>query len=63
MSEAVNCGQPKLPINGRLFGNVFTFSHSVRYQCKDGYKLGGNVTRTCLATGNWSGSVPSCTGI
>ena len=28
-----------------------------------GYNLVGDSTRTCQATGNWSGSAPTCAGI
>ena len=33
------------------------------YRCNTGYNLVGDSTRTCQATGNWSGSVPTCQGI
>ena len=40
-----------------IIGSVATYS------CSDGYSLTGEPTRTCLPTGSWSGSQPSCTGI
>ena len=32
------------------------------YLVNDGYNLDGTKTRTCLASGDWSGSVPTCSG-
>lgn len=32
----------------------------VEYACMEGYKLKGNAHRTCLSTGEWSGSIPRC---
>ena len=32
------------------------------YIVNDGYNLDGTKTRTCLASGDWSGSVPTCFG-
>ena len=35
----------------------------VEYSCNPGYELIGNQVRTCLASGHWSGSEPSCVKI
>ena len=35
---------------------------NVTYSCVQGLALIGDVTRTCLSNGEWSGSVPTCTG-
>ena len=33
----------------------------LRYKCPTGYKIsGGDVERTCLANGLWSGKAPNC---
>ena len=40
-----------------------TFGQTATYSCNTGYNLVGDSTRTCQATGNWSGSVPTCQGM
>ena len=35
---------------------------TVNYTCNTGYTLNGNNTRTCQASGAWSGSDPTCDG-
>ena len=30
------------------------------YSCDDGYSLVGDASRTCLETGLWSGTAPTC---
>ena len=37
-----------------------TFGSSVKFTCEQGYKLVGNSSATCLRSGNWSSSAPSC---
>ena len=32
------------------------------YTCDTGYTLNGNNTRTCQASGTWSGTAPTCDG-
>lgn len=41
-------------VAGTKFGDVAT------YTCDNGYRLEGPVTRTCMATGNWTASEPDC---
>ena len=33
------------------------------YSCNTGYNLVRSSTHTCLATGSWSGSAPTCQGV
>ena len=33
------------------------------YSCADGYEVVGEVDRTCLVDGTWTGAEPNCTGI
>ena len=40
-----------------------TFRQTATYSCSTGYNLVGNSTRTCQATGQWSGSAPTCEGM
>ena len=44
-----------------MFGN--TFNSTATYSCDNGYSLDGDSIRTCLVTGGWSGTAPTCTGI
>ena len=41
-------------MNGTLYGDT------MRYECYPGYDLFGNDNRTCMASGRWSGSRPTC---
>ncbi|KAG8455052.1 hypothetical protein GDO86_001318 [Hymenochirus boettgeri] len=59
----VSCGQPPLLINGQVKGIEYTFSKTVQYVCNEGYRLYGDIIRTCLENGNWSGTTPSCSEI
>ena len=61
-TTAVDCGQLPAPENGLIDGNLTTFNNTASYSCDTGYELVGDQTRTCLASGNWSGSQPSCDG-
>ncbi|XP_052811571.1 neurogenic locus notch homolog protein 1-like [Mya arenaria] len=56
-----NCGVLIAPTNGDLnddqgtnYGAIITFS------CNTGYTLTGDVTRTCIETGQWSNTNPTC---
>ncbi|XP_067824011.1 complement factor B-like [Heptranchias perlo] len=40
--------------------NTYKVKASVTFQCFDGYQLIGSATRTCLANGHWSGTLPRC---
>ena len=37
-----------------------TFASAAEYRCSDGFELIGNSTRTCQASGDWSGEEPTC---
>ena len=59
----MDCGTLTNPVNGQVnhtFGT--TFGQTATYSCDTGYNLVGGTTRTCQATGVWSGSTPSCQG-
>ena len=61
---AVNCGSLTDPANGQVNQTAgTTLGQTATYSCNTGYKLVGNSPRTCQATGNWSGSVPTCQGL
>ncbi|XP_074620011.1 sushi, von Willebrand factor type A, EGF and pentraxin domain-containing protein 1-like [Acropora palmata] len=58
--QIVNCGDPGTPANGIRYGDSFTYQSSIFIECDPGYKLVGDLTRTCQADGTWSGSQPTC---
>ena len=61
VSIAVNCGSLPDPANGSVNHTAgTTFGQTATYSCNTGYNLVGDSTRTCQATGNWSGSAPTC---
>eukprot|EP00117_Sycon_ciliatum_P048173 scpid2370/ scgid5761/ Sushi, von Willebrand factor type A, EGF and pentraxin domain-containing protein 1; CCP module-containing protein 22; Polydom; Selectin-like osteoblast-derived protein; Serologically defined breast cancer antigen NY-BR-38 len=59
----VDCGDPGRTNNAVRTVSSTTFGSHANYQCQRGYILNGNDERICLASGDWSGSVPSCTAI
>ena len=38
----------------------FTVEEKVHYGCEEGFALQGNLNRTCLKNGSWSGEAPIC---
>ena len=60
----MDCGSLTDPANGQVdLTSGTTFGLNATYNCNTGYNLVGDSTRTCQATGNWSGSKPTCQGI
>ena len=59
-SAAVDCGPLDDPENGTVFHFGTTFGSFASYSCVNGFAVVGNIFRTCLASGNWSGSAPTC---
>ena len=61
---AVDCGTLNNPANGQVtHTGRTTYRQTATYSCDTGYNLVGGTQRTCLATGVWSGSVPTCQGM
>ena len=61
---AVDCGPLTDPANGQVDHTAGTsLGQTATYSCNTGYNLVGNGTRTCQATGNWSGSAITCQGV
>ncbi|XP_069779037.1 sushi, von Willebrand factor type A, EGF and pentraxin domain-containing protein 1 isoform X2 [Narcine bancroftii] len=56
----ISCGLLSIPDNGNVTGQDYTFQSQVNYNCKNGYLIKGDLTRTCLANGSWSGEMPKC---
>ena len=64
LSIVVDCGNLTSPANGQVdLTSGTTFGQIVTYSCNIGYNLVGDSTRTCQATGVWSGSAPTCEGM
>ena len=63
-STVVNCGALTNPANGQVtHTGGTTLGQTATYRCNTGYNLVGGSTRTCQATGGWSGSAPICQGM
>ena len=61
---AVYCGALVSPVNGQVSYTAGTrFGQTATYSCSTGYNLVGSSTRTCQATGRWSGSATTCQGV
>ena len=58
----VDCGNLTDPANGTVNDTDRTFGQTATYSCDTGYSLVGDRTRTCQASGSWSGSAPTCQG-
>ncbi|CAI8036485.1 CUB and sushi domain-containing protein 3, partial [Geodia barretti] len=61
LCTVVDCGALEDPANGSVAVSDTTFNSTSSYSCSVGYRLDGESPRTCLATGLWSGSTPTCT--
>ena len=60
----MDCGNLTDPTNGQVTLTAgTTFKQTATYRCNTGYNLVGDSTRTCQATGIWSGSAPTCQGM
>ena len=60
----VDCGSLTDPDNGQVTLTAgTTLGQTATYSCNTGYNLVGDSTRTCQATGIWSGSAPTCQGV
>ena len=56
----VTCELLSAPSNGQLSLPLLVFDSVATYTCNEGYQLTGNMKRTCLDTGLWSGFEPAC---
>ena len=58
---AVSCGALGGPANGSVSTPTgVEYTDVATYACVVGYQVNGAATRTCLASGLWSGVAPSC---
>lgn len=56
----VRCGEPPKMKNGYVIGNNHSFDAVVAYSCNKGFYIKGEKKRTCQASGEWSGRLPTC---
>lgn len=61
--KAVTCSNLQAPANGVIDIPSLEFNGVATYSCNNGYNLVGVATRTCQASGSWSGIPPYCEGI
>lgn len=59
----VSCGHPGSPPHSLMSGDNYTVGAVVRYSCTGKRTLVGNATRMCGLDGNWTGSLPHCSGM
>lgn len=56
----VNCGALTNPSNGSVSAPTTTYDATATYSCSSGFIPKGTLTRTCQASGAWSGAAPTC---
>lgn len=59
-SSARECGTLKNPQYGQVVLTGTTFGSTATYSCNTGFILVGERTRTCQASGEWSGRAATC---
>ena len=60
----MDCGDPGNPYGGfRQIATNTKYQSKVTYTCKPDHHLEGDESRTCLASGQYSGSKPVCLGM
>ena len=59
----INCGQPSSPINGMVNVTTTTITSLAFYYCDEGFRLSGEDTRVCQASGFWRERDPTCEGV
>lgn len=57
---AVDCGDLDDIPNGFVSLNGTVFGSTAMYSCNEAFRLQGSPERICEATGQWSGSEPTC---
>ncbi|XP_077864038.1 sushi, von Willebrand factor type A, EGF and pentraxin domain-containing protein 1-like, partial [Saccoglossus kowalevskii] len=56
----VQCSAPNSIKYGTIIGTIWALGNTIHYGCHTGYQLLGNSSRTCQASGEWSGQTPTC---
>lgn len=58
----IDCGHLDDIENGVISHPLTIYDSVAIYSCTTGYTLIGASQRTCLESGDWSGSEPTCSG-
>lgn len=61
-AAVVLCDHPSMPPYAQISGERRTVGSVIRYSCMGQRTIVGNTTRVCQLNGQWSGSLPHCTG-
>ena len=62
--EPVDCGALTAPENGSVSTAAGTrFGATASYECDGGFARNGAATRSCSATGEWTGFAPTCDAV
>lgn len=56
-----DCGSLSGPNNGDVNFATTTYNSVATFSCNTGYDQSGALSATCLDTGSWSASPPTCT--
>ncbi len=59
-SADVMCEELLAPVNGMIMLMGRTPGSIAMYSCDMGFRLNGEITRTCQTDGNWSDEEPTC---
>uniref|UniRef100_A0A672MWW3 CUB and Sushi multiple domains 2 n=1 Tax=Sinocyclocheilus grahami TaxID=75366 RepID=A0A672MWW3_SINGR len=58
----VLCDRPSMPPYAQISGDRRTVGSVIRFSCIGQRSIVGNITRMCQLDGQWSGSLPHCSG-
>ncbi|XP_052388948.1 CUB and sushi domain-containing protein 2-like [Carassius gibelio] len=58
----VLCDRPSMPPYAQISGDRRTVGSVIRFSCIGQRSIVGNTTRTCQMDGQWTGSLPHCSG-
>lgn len=59
----VQCPQLSVPADGRVLVSSFGIDGTAAFSCNTGYELAGQALLTCMRSGQWSDTTPSCSPV
>ncbi len=59
----VTCSGATAPANGGVSASSANYNGTVTYSCDPGYTMTGTTTRTCQASGAFTGTAPTCKAV